>query len=208
MIKNIVNRITERWISNGIIAKEYCECYAYGLEVTLLSVVGVINILLLGTLTNTLPNTIFFLMTFISVRQFTGGYHADSSLKCNIYFAIVYLINMFFTYYCYFNIGLLIIFTLILGLCTIPILDYHGKDIRKFRHIDSNKNKKKALLLYFLCIVCSILMIRINSNITKTVNIALIECIILMLVGYIQEKSLHKERSRPKKGHKNEQSRI
>lgn len=93
MIQKISERIlnyllTGQVIENTADDKEY---YQYGIEIIVSSVISIILIMLIGVLTKNIVESVIFLICFIPLRQFTGGFHADTYLKCNTSFCIVFL---------------------------------------------------------------------------------------------------------------------
>lgn len=94
MITVISKKIAEFLCSKNIIEKDKKEVYQYGYEVLVSGLTGFIIVLVLGLFMKRFVDSLLFLAVFVPVRQLTGGYHADSYLKCNIVFTIVYLIVM------------------------------------------------------------------------------------------------------------------
>ena len=94
MIKYLSENITNYFYTNEIISKEEKEIYVYGLHLIFSSVIGIAIILTLGIFLNNLVNTVLFLSAFISVRMYSGGYHANSYIKCNMTLITIYLITM------------------------------------------------------------------------------------------------------------------
>lgn len=94
MITVISKKIAEFLCSKNIIEKDKKEVYQYGYEVLVSGLTGFIIVLVLGLFMNRFVDSLLFLAVFVPVRQLTGGYHADSYLKCNIVFTAVYLIVM------------------------------------------------------------------------------------------------------------------
>ena len=71
--------------------KELMPLYIYGIQLLLSSVLGVILVLTAGLLTCNLINAIFFLLTFIFLRKFTGGLHFNSYITCNTVTVLTFL---------------------------------------------------------------------------------------------------------------------
>lgn len=70
--------------------KEIVDYYRYGFEITISSILNIILIILVGALSHNLKESFFFLICFVPLRLATGGYHANSYLKCNILFVIAF----------------------------------------------------------------------------------------------------------------------
>ena len=71
------------------------DIYIYGFELLVSSVIETISLLLIGLLTGKLIDTIIFIISFSSIRVFSGGYHANSYLKCFIVTIAYYLLVLF-----------------------------------------------------------------------------------------------------------------
>jgi Ca2+/Na+ antiporter len=55
---------------------------------------GIILVCILGILLKRLPESLTFLVVFITTRQFCGGYHANTFFKCCVLFIFTYLAIM------------------------------------------------------------------------------------------------------------------
>lgn len=91
--KIILNYLIKQEVINN--TSEDREFYQYGIEITISSLLNIILIVTLGTIFNAFFESLVFLLCFIIIRQFTGGYHAESYFKCNLSFCILFLITLF-----------------------------------------------------------------------------------------------------------------
>lgn len=73
----------------NIIDEEETDIYQYGFESILSTILGFIITLLIGVILKMVIMSVIYYGIFVVVRQMTGGYHADSYLKCNIAFSLV-----------------------------------------------------------------------------------------------------------------------
>lgn len=92
MIKKISNTIVGYLLKENVIEntdddKEY---YQYGIEITISSLLNIALILIVGVIFCSLTESIIFLLCFIPIRQYTGGFHASSYLRCNLSFCICF----------------------------------------------------------------------------------------------------------------------
>lgn len=60
------------------------EIYVYGFELIISSIVETSALIIIGGLMHRMIETIIFLLSFSSIRIFSGGYHAKSYLRCFI----------------------------------------------------------------------------------------------------------------------------
>lgn len=86
MIHNLSEIITNFLVSKKVINENESEIYIYGYETFFSGVIDLIITLILGILFRRLIASIVFFVMFVSVRMYTGGYHADSYLKCKMIF--------------------------------------------------------------------------------------------------------------------------
>ncbi|MBQ6183320.1 MAG: accessory gene regulator B family protein [Clostridia bacterium] len=74
-----------------IIKPELHEVYVYGTELVLSFIFTVLAVLIAGLIAGHIISSLVFLAVFILLRRFTGGYHADSYLKCKLVTVSVFL---------------------------------------------------------------------------------------------------------------------
>ncbi len=93
MIKLVSKKLLDYIVSCEVINdnQEERDYYQYGIEVFVSTILGIFLILLLGLLMNSFLESILFLITFIPIRQYTGGYHANTYFKCNFCLCISFL---------------------------------------------------------------------------------------------------------------------
>lgn len=76
-------------ISNNDYEVEY---YRYGIEVALSSLLNLAIIIIIGIISMHIIESLIFLIVFIFVRPVTGGYHADTYFKCNLYLCLSFVL--------------------------------------------------------------------------------------------------------------------
>lgn len=143
------------------------EIYVYGFELLLSSLIETGAIILIGCLFGKFLETILFLLSFSSIRFFSGGYHAKSYLRCFIVTLISYFLILLMTdtlsYLSPNYIALIafaiIIYSLILFIKICPVRS-NGKTI-------FNPQKQKMLSIIVLCInmILAIVLLIIYQNI-------------------------------------------
>lgn len=94
MIERFSTIILDYLLKSEVIknTQEVKDYYQYGIEITVSSLLNVILILLIGLVSGNLIESIIFLLCFIPLRQFTGGYHAKSYFLCNLTFSVSFSI--------------------------------------------------------------------------------------------------------------------
>ena len=139
MIQRFSKIILEYLLKSNVIEntdtdKEY---YQYGIEITISSLLNIFLILVIGTVTRSFFESIIFLICVIIIRQFTGGFHADTYLKCNLIFCISFIAVLILCYceifkYIYINFN---------NVC-LCIYYFIKLSYRTYKQINSKQQKK------------------------------------------------------------------
>lgn len=90
MFRNLAEDITFLLIKNKIVEIEKREIYIYGLEVILLNGGLLITFLIISLLCGEMVNFLAYLIFFLPMRLFSGGYHAETSERCFILSTIMF----------------------------------------------------------------------------------------------------------------------
>lgn len=194
MIREFACKVGRRWIRNGLISSEYFACYVYGIELLVSEIFGISIILLLSAVTGTYSNAAVFLLVFILVRQYTGGFHADNYLSCNIFFSLSYIVNMLIVAHIEVNLYVMAVLTLVIGIGIISII---GPVMHKNKMLDETYhkiNKIWSLILYVGCCLVSAVIAPSHKSLALTIIIALLQITMLMVVGRIRQGGLDNEK--------------
>lgn len=197
MIHKLSYIISKKWIKQGIIPSRLGEVYAYGLEMIILSFVGIMNIFLIGLFTNTTLNACIFLVIFITIRKYSGGFHADSAFICNLLMILTYLLNVTISAIInYMELEIIIEYMLLASfvyyIIVTPVLPL-GKILR---HVDFYQNKIISIILFLVVYFLSSLFIEKINFIALTAKITLIEIVILLFAGKIKYRKQSGDMSR------------
>lgn len=97
MITALSKRISLFLCRKEIIAEEDFEIYQYGFETICSTILGFLLTILLGLLFRMFLLSIVYYVMFVAIRQFTGGYHANSYVSCNLIFSVITALVFGFT---------------------------------------------------------------------------------------------------------------
>lgn len=84
MISFLSKSIALYLLKKEIIDSEEQEICEYGFELIIATIIGLILVLLSGMILGELISAVIFYSMFVIVRFFTGGYHANTHLKCKL----------------------------------------------------------------------------------------------------------------------------
>lgn len=92
MLNVISNAVATIFIKNGVADEEDRDIYIYSIGVLLYNIGTIIFILTLSLLFHNVTETIIFIMTFATLRRYTGGYHAKTRIRCFLTSVAVYIV--------------------------------------------------------------------------------------------------------------------
>lgn len=84
MINKLATIIADRLVSIGTIKADEKELYVYGLFMLISKLMYFFIAFIVGIVFGVWIESIVFFVSFMAVRKYGGGYHADSETKCEI----------------------------------------------------------------------------------------------------------------------------
>ena len=94
MFRNLAEDITFLLIKHKTVDIEHRDVYIYGLEVILLNGGLLITFLIISLLCGEMVNFLAYLIFFLPMRLFSGGYHAETSERCFILSTITFGVSI------------------------------------------------------------------------------------------------------------------
>ncbi len=161
MIAKLAKSTAHFFYEKNIVKKEDEEVYAYGMELLYSSIFNILLAVVISAATNTfLPITIF-IVTFIILRQYIGGYHAETHFGCISIFAVVLIIFSLLAKYTpvNFEIPISIIITSISVLLVILFAPVEHPN-KPLSNNDKIRLRKNSILCIF---IISIIIISMNT---------------------------------------------
>ncbi|MBQ8800074.1 MAG: accessory gene regulator B family protein [Lachnospiraceae bacterium] len=70
---------------NGTISREDKEIYVYGMQQGMIALLNLGTTILLGMVFGKLLECIVFMVAYMPLRSFAGGYHAKTAIRCYIF---------------------------------------------------------------------------------------------------------------------------
>lgn len=175
-------------------APEDKEVYRYGIQQGLNLALNILTTIVIGALCGMVYPSILFLVCYMPLRSFCGGYHAKTHLRCYIYSVIMITSILLVTKYAAFNIVLyeiLVLISLIIILLLAPVEDEN----KKLDSVEKRVFRKRAYIIAFLeVLLYHIILFTPFTNSCKILSTALFSLSILMIIGsiknYIQRRHM------------------
>lgn len=99
MLEKIASQLTLYMMNKGVVPPEDEEIYIYGWSLLLSTLGSFFAMLLLGTVLGQLPGTVLFILFFVFLRSYAGGYHAASYGSCFLLTMTLYSTALLFHFY-------------------------------------------------------------------------------------------------------------
>ena len=191
MVERIVSKMVRELIVNEIIDVSQKEEYEYALICQLESFITMGSIIVISLLLGNFFPTICFLISFLSLRKRTGGYHLESFMGCYIgticvYGVVVGLCYVTSNYFNYIKIITLIasLYIGIIGTVNHPNMDLDDEELRY------SKRSARLVLFIEMFAITFLGWININSYIVSYSIWGIILCAILLLLAKLQKQEI------------------
>ena len=100
MLSLCVKRMTLFFVQKGIFPEEDREVYAYGFELLLSTIFSLLTVFVMSVFFGRITETLVFILTFIVMRIFAGGYHASNHLRCFLALISIYSLFLIILTFC------------------------------------------------------------------------------------------------------------
>lgn len=192
-IEYLCNLVVKGWIKRNIITEEFEEWYTFGLYSFVSGIINIVIPIVLGVLLGCITETFVYLAVFILSREFMGGYHCDTPLRCKIVTIMIYLIVMAVNYLGFFNNCLLCLNVLLFIAGNIVIYIFcpvqnHNKILEKGLQ---RKYKIISFFVYNIFLVIGCVLIYTNNVYADIITATLLIVVIIAVIGYYKERRIY-----------------
>lgn len=157
MISKLAKNMAHFFVVQNITEAPREAIYAYGMELLISDVLNTLIVLLIALLSHTLSAVVVFIAVFMGLRQFVGGYHANSHLSCMFTLVIVMLV---FSYgICNINGQLAQIFSISFITIALPIIFFIAPVPHPNKPMSEEKGIKLRKRSYILAVILTIAVI-------------------------------------------------
>lgn len=171
------------------------DVHRYGIEITISSLLNIVLIILASLILSDVILGIIFLMVFISLRSFSGGYHANTYFLCNLTFTLTFLLayaaNRAIIDCIKPNI---IILLAVIDLLSFIIVAVFSPVKNKHNSISKTHAKRcriKAIVVYLLISIISFIVYENNVKYGSFMIITLTAVAVMILIEIIKRRICH-----------------
>lgn len=93
-MERVANKLVERLVHNKVIEKEDKDIYVYAICCLMMDIAPVIIVILFGIILDNVKQSIIFILPFVLIRKYSGGYHTKKASTCVICSCTVLFISL------------------------------------------------------------------------------------------------------------------
>jgi len=116
MFNKSANRLTESLIGSGVVDRADFELYRFGFEIGFAIIANILTTVAISFLFRMPLESLLFLVAFIPLRSYAGGFHASNHFRC-YWLSIIAVIAVLFSVRFIATIDSVLIFVVIGGIC-------------------------------------------------------------------------------------------
>lgn len=189
MTKKIMENVWKQMQHASNIDEDDKEIYLFGFYQGLILLLNIVTTLVIGIILNMFVESILFLIFFIPLRIFAGGYHAKTQLRCYVMSTITTVLILYLILFLQENMGVIIMAGYVLSLCVIwklvPVQDKH-KPLDSKEQIKYRKRVHK--LLVFITGILGCLYFFGNQMIPSVMISVVYQLTIVLILGEWKNK--------------------
>lgn len=188
MVGKVSRKVTDRLLSRNAIKDEDYEIYQYGLEQLFTSILNMLTLLVIGSIMGMIWQGIIFVLSFMLLRKYAGGYHASTPLGC--YLLTTLIITVALSVMKYFEISILIYLVLLMVSSVIVYMLTPVEGVNKeLDKIEKIIYRKKTILIWIVEVSLAIgVFILKHYEISICIFMAVIMVGISLVTGHIEIK--------------------
>ena len=186
MISSDANNITNYLICKKVIKDDDREIYQYGFEQVFSSLLNIATMLLLGLILGKIYQSLVLILSFMALRSYSGGYHANTPLQCYLLtvmsISTALSIMKFITIDRFICLGLLVLSSVVILLLS-PI----GSKNKPLDEIEKIIYRKKTIIVWSVETCVAIVFIILDiTEIHIAITLAQVIISIALIFGNLQ----------------------
>ena len=181
LLKKVVNRL----ILEGNIEYEDRDIYTYGLHQGILVIVNIVTTILIGFLVGMIWESILFMVTYIPLRTYAGGYHTKTQMRCYLFSILLALVVLLAIKYILWTNFIMLGLALIAG-AIIFILAPVGDENKSLSETEIIVYKSRTRLILIVELFTMLILMQVSLfYISVSILISIIALSIMLVVGRI-----------------------
>ena len=181
MLNSLSYKISDFFITNGKIALGKRDVFAYGISRLFTNAILLVSFVLIGWLMRDIKSVFIFLLFFIPLRKYAGGFHFNSNCCCYMASCLEVILVVIFRY-AFSCLVLCLIFEFIASFIILrlaPIQSSNKKLTPNEKRIYKCKVKKIVIIYIFFSLLC--ILLKINRVYILIIASLFVESLLLLI---------------------------
>ena len=167
MFNRLAVEITNHMERTNTIESKEREIYLFGIEQGLFMLFGIVTMSFIGLLFGAFFYIVIFTSAFLSLRSFTGGYHAPTQLRCYISSTVMTILIAVMSLEVTFNTPRMIVVLFISGALIIALSPI-GNANKPLDELEKKVYKRKAIQICIVEILIALVFILLDIQFITT----------------------------------------
>lgn len=174
---------------NGIIQSENRKICEYGVRQLFTILLNIISDVFIGILFGMVSESIIFLIAYMSLRRFAGGFHSRTPILCYVYSMIIIAGNLWIVKVWLSDKIIISIFLLLIGSALIFLLSPVEDMNKPLDMLEYKVYQKKCFLILIIEIICYAIISLVNlRKAAVMISAAVFNLGLIVLLGKVKNK--------------------
>ncbi len=179
-------------VKQEIVEADKKDLYIYGLQYGLLMVVNIITVMIIGAILKMTWQSIFFMVTYIPIRSYAGGYHSKTQLRCYLFSIVIMTVALLGIKHLIWTGFIYLIITLVAGTVIFILAPVENRN-KPFDQLEVVAYRRKTrILLGGLIGLASIAWFIGIKEISVCITMALMVLSVMLVLGKVQNVKINK----------------
>ena len=165
MVDGFIDKIIDVQVEKGTILEQDIKIYKYGYLLLYELFLNIVIAVVIGLVTNRLGELLIFLLLYVPLRSFCGGWHADKLWKCTIYSNLMLiLLCITLSYEIIYSRPIIMVLIFIIGIIFVGICAPVETQAKPISSKEKIRYKKRIVLIQFIHCICICFMFLLDKN--------------------------------------------
>lgn len=188
-------KIIDHLAENGTINPDDKELYSYGLHQGLLMIANVLTTVVIGLVFGMFWSCIIFMVAYMPLRSFAGGFHARTQLMCYIYSIILTVAVLALVRFIPWTSLLCVIASIISG-TLIAVLAPVEDQNKPLDSVEVRVYKKRALYILIVDLLAMLICLAFGFlNFSASISVSLLALSVMLILGKVSNSRYSAEYS-------------
>jgi len=182
----IAERITNSLAARKIVPYEDKELYVYGFHQGFLFLINILTIFLIGYAYGMMMESLAFLLAYMPLRSYAGGYHANTPFRCYVLSIPVIIAALAVIRSPFWNVSAAVLVMILVAVVIIVLAPVEDPNKPLDAQEKSVYKKRTIIILGVLIVACVLFWLIGQRTISVCVIVAAVVSALMLIVGKVK----------------------